>query len=214
MNAAPNHYQLLGLDADATSEDIRRAYRARAKAAHPDAGGDPAAFRQLLVAYETLSRPDQRRDYDDANGIRVHVVPPSEGGKRDAGWEGRQGEFSGDVSFPAWMRGITDEQWIPAPPDEESLEDPVRVAAERAAARDRPPTERRADVVWWWPERAIGSPVVVDDHLIIGAARALVVARHRVGPRVLARCPSTARWSARRRWSPPPASSSGPTTAS
>ena len=173
MNAAPNHYELLGLDADASTDDIRRAYRSRAKAAHPDAGGDPATFRRLLLAYETLIRPERRRDYDDANDIRVRVAPPSEG-KRDAGWEGRQGEFSGDVSFPAWMRGITDEQWIPAPPDEESLEDPVRVAAERAAARDRAPSERRADVMWWWPERAVGAPVVVGDHLVLGGTKALV----------------------------------------
>ena len=129
-----NHYELLGVDADATIEEIRRAYRLRAKAAHPDAGGDPATFRQLLVAYETLVRVDRRRDYDDQLGIRVEPRVAPEGGRRDAGFEGRQGDFSGDVSFPAWMRGITDEQWIPPPPDESALEDPERVAAERAAA--------------------------------------------------------------------------------
>lgn len=176
-----NHYELLGLDADATTEEIRRAYRLRAKAAHPDAGGDPAAFRQLLAAYETLVRVDRRRDYDDQLGIRVPPRGAPDGGQRDAGWEGRRGEFSGDVSFPAWMRGITDEQWIPAPPDEESLADPERVAAEQAAARDRPAAERVADVAWWWPHRAIGHPVVDGDLLVIGGARALVTVDGRDG---------------------------------
>lgn len=176
-----NHYQLLGLDADATDDEIRRAYRSRAKAAHPDAGGDPAAFRQLLIAYETLIRSDRRRDYDDAQGIRVEPRARTDGGRRDDGWDGRQGEFSGDVSFPAWMRGITDEQWIPPPPDESALEDPVRVAAERAAAQDRPATERRADVAWWWPHRAVGHPVVDGDLLVVGGARALAVIDGRDG---------------------------------
>ena len=174
MAAGPNHYQLLAVNADATSDDIRRAYRVRAKAAHPDAGGDPAAFRRLLDAYQTLIHADRRRDYDDRLGIRTAPVADPDGGRRDAGWEGRRGEFSGDVSFPAWMSGFTDGQWTPAPPDEESLEDPERVAAERAAARDRPPAQRQADVVWWWPDRAIGSPVVVGDKLVLGSAKALV----------------------------------------
>jgi hypothetical protein len=180
-SSAVNHYQLLGIDADATSDEIRRAYRARAKAAHPDAGGDPAAFRQLLIAYETLIRADRRRDYDDQQGIRVEPRGVPDGGQRDAGWDGRRGEFSGDVSFPAWMSGITDEQWIPPPPDESALEDPERVAAERAAARDRPATERRADVAWWWPHRAIGRPAVDGDLLVVGGARALAVIDGRDG---------------------------------
>lgn len=170
----PNHYELLGIDADATSDDIRRAYRVRAKAAHPDAGGDPESFRRLLVAYETLIRSDRRRDYDDQLGIRVAPRGVPDGGQRDAGYDGRRGDFSGDVSFPAWMRGITDEQWIPAPPDEESLEDPVRVAAERAAARDRPAAARQADVAWWWPHRVVGHPTVDRDEVVVGSAHALV----------------------------------------
>jgi outer membrane protein assembly factor BamB len=72
------------------------------------------------------------------------------------------------------MRGVTDEQWIPAPPDEESLADPERVAAEQAAARDRPAVERRAEVAWWWPHRVVGHPVADGDLFVIGSARALV----------------------------------------
>lgn len=47
----------LGLPRDADQRAIRRAYRKRVKAVHPDTtGGDEAAFRRVRAAYETLSR--------------------------------------------------------------------------------------------------------------------------------------------------------------
>ena len=53
-------YQVLGLDADASTEQIRLAYRRRAHEWHPDRNpGDPRAeerFKKLLEAYQTLTR--------------------------------------------------------------------------------------------------------------------------------------------------------------
>lgn len=48
---------ILGLDPSRflTADALRRAYRLRAKAAHPDAGGDMAAFMRLRHAHERLS---------------------------------------------------------------------------------------------------------------------------------------------------------------
>ena len=48
----PNCFRLLGVDSDATREDIKVAFRERAKTKHPDKGGDPQAFRELRAAYE------------------------------------------------------------------------------------------------------------------------------------------------------------------
>ncbi|ELZ99136.1 chaperone protein dnaJ [Haloferax mediterranei ATCC 33500] len=46
----------LGLDADASSEDVKRAYRARVKETHPDAeSGDEETFKRVNRAYERLS---------------------------------------------------------------------------------------------------------------------------------------------------------------
>ncbi len=42
----------LGLGAEATEEDVRRAYRERAKTDHPDQGGTTAAFQHLGKIYE------------------------------------------------------------------------------------------------------------------------------------------------------------------
>lgn len=59
-----DYYELLGVTRDASSSEIRSAYRALAKAMHPDAGGTAGAFRLLREAYDTLIDPEQRADYD------------------------------------------------------------------------------------------------------------------------------------------------------
>ncbi|GAB7091656.1 hypothetical protein JCM18237_19270 [Halorubrum luteum] len=50
-------YETLGLDAAASQDAIRSAYRERAKRLHPDSdGGDEEAFKELNEAYEVLKR--------------------------------------------------------------------------------------------------------------------------------------------------------------
>jgi curved DNA-binding protein CbpA len=63
-----NHYEILGLEANATSEDIRKAYRKLSVKFHPDKNeGDAyfsAMFRQVNEAYTVLSDPQKRMEYD------------------------------------------------------------------------------------------------------------------------------------------------------
>lgn len=63
-----NPYDVLGVDRKADDADIKRAFRKLAKELHPDANpGDDAAaerFRDVKAAYELLSDPEGRMEYD------------------------------------------------------------------------------------------------------------------------------------------------------
>lgn len=61
------YYEILGIRRTASAEEIRSAFRQRAKQYHPDRGGsaeDEARFRRLREAFETLRDPQQRVRYD------------------------------------------------------------------------------------------------------------------------------------------------------
>jgi molecular chaperone DnaJ len=68
VNSLPDFYALLELDRSASDDDIKRAYRRLARQYHPDTNpGDATAearFKEISVAYETLSNPEKRRQYD------------------------------------------------------------------------------------------------------------------------------------------------------
>ncbi|HEX2130112.1 MAG TPA: DnaJ domain-containing protein [Actinophytocola sp.] len=59
-----DYYELLGVSRNASPAEIRSAYRSLAKLMHPDAGGTAGTFRLLREAYETLTDPELRSDYD------------------------------------------------------------------------------------------------------------------------------------------------------
>jgi len=62
-----NPYQTLGVNKDATQDDIKRAYRRLASQHHPDKGGDKERFQEIQAAYDTLNDPQRRQSYDNPN---------------------------------------------------------------------------------------------------------------------------------------------------
>lgn len=61
-----NPYATLGLNPDATEEDVREAYRRKAKDTHPDApGGNADEFRKVASAHLVLKDPVRRKRYDE-----------------------------------------------------------------------------------------------------------------------------------------------------
>lgn len=75
------HYEVLGVSPNASAEEIKRAFRAAARRLHPDVSSSTDAdqrFAHVSAAYEVLSDPEARRDYDQS------LAAKASGGDRDA----------------------------------------------------------------------------------------------------------------------------------
>ena len=61
---ASDYYSILGVSKDASQDEIKRAFRKKAHALHPDKGGDAEEFKKVNEAYQTLSDPQKKQHYD------------------------------------------------------------------------------------------------------------------------------------------------------
>lgn len=64
-----NPYEVLGVSPSASVDEIRRAYKAKAAASHPDRGGNAEEFKRVAAAYAILSDPQAKARYDAGGGI-------------------------------------------------------------------------------------------------------------------------------------------------
>ena len=93
-----DYYQIMGLDRNATQDDIKRAYRKLARKYHPDVSKESQAearFKEVGEAYEVLKDPEKRAAYDQlgANwkaGQEFHPPP-----NWNQGFEFHGGGFTG-----------------------------------------------------------------------------------------------------------------------
>src|SRR4051794_9494702 len=84
--ATKDLYKVLGVGKEASQEEIRRAYRRLARKYHPDANReDPKAeerFKEVQHAYEVLSNPEKRREYDEGPRAFFGAGSPAGGNTR------------------------------------------------------------------------------------------------------------------------------------
>ena len=93
-----NYYDILGVSEDASSEQIKKAFKDIAKKEHPDRGGDEARFKEANEAYDTLKDTKKRQEYDT---IRKYGQPGTGGN-----FSFRSGDFFGEDIFEEFFSGF------------------------------------------------------------------------------------------------------------
>ncbi len=59
------HYDTLGVSESASDQEIKQAFKKLAMQHHPDKGGDTTKFQEIQTAYDTLSDPHKKHQYDN-----------------------------------------------------------------------------------------------------------------------------------------------------
>lgn len=106
MAGSKDYYEILGVDKNASDEEIKKAYRKMAKKWHPDANPDnrkeaEEKFKEIGEAYATLSDPQKRKMYDQfgSNGP---------GGAGFGGFNGFNGFNGGTYTYSTGGFGFDD----------------------------------------------------------------------------------------------------------
>src|SRR5215469_14288218 len=118
-----NYYEEFGVSPSATSEEIRRAYKALARLVHPDIHSDhslrTAAERQMKrinEIFEVLITPDKRRAYDESLSIGsglnpVKISPAADYGSSPPGLI-HKGRMSKNDQLPVDPKLVQTEQLV------------------------------------------------------------------------------------------------------
>lgn len=100
--AKADYYDLLGVNKDASADEIKKAFRRAAVEHHPDRGGDEAKFKEVNEAYDVLKDTDKRKRYDQFG----HAGVGGNGGGNPFG--GGYGGQSQNINFDFGDLGLGD----------------------------------------------------------------------------------------------------------
>lgn len=100
-----DYYETLGVNKNASDEEIKRAFRKLAKQYHPDVNKEPGAaekFKEIGEAYAVLSDPSKRKTYDQFGSAAFE-----NGGSADASGAGGFGGFDfSDIDLDSILRDV------------------------------------------------------------------------------------------------------------
>jgi curved DNA-binding protein CbpA len=129
---ASDAYEVLGVPATASEDELRRAYRRRLRQTHPDTGGVAREFQAVQLAWEKVGTPTARADYDSGRStprttFEAKAAPPRRDSRPTARSYGHPGGWRRErylTLIREWAgRGAT-------------LENPYDPALVRSAPRD------------------------------------------------------------------------------
>tara|TARA_B100000886_G_C20355696_1_gene462887 strand:+ start:112 stop:792 length:681 start_codon:yes stop_codon:yes gene_type:complete len=102
-----NFYEELGLNKNATKNEIKSSYRSLVKKHHPDAGGKEQRFLEIQTAWETLNDPKKKEEYDQ----QLFSLHTSSSSEFKENWEEKinskkYNSSTKDKEVKAWIEGV------------------------------------------------------------------------------------------------------------
>lgn len=104
-----DYYKTLGVNRNASPDEIKKAYRKMAAQHHPDKGGDTATFQKIQEAYDTLSDPQKKQQHDNPNPFNNMNVNMNFGGN-PFGFQFHQQHFDINDLFGQMFHGQRQQQ--------------------------------------------------------------------------------------------------------
>ncbi|QHF24808.1 DnaJ domain-containing protein [Rathayibacter sp. VKM Ac-2804] len=187
-HAARTPYEVLGVPASASEDELKRAYRRLLRETHPDTGGDAASFHAVQVAWERIGSAGARGDYDRgaaAPGASSHA--PYTGSPRQqtaSSVRARSYGHPGGAAREYYLRLVR--EWVGRGVE---IDDPFDPALVRSAPREvrswlakAQAEEATASLVGAlgiaftiWNDVAVGDGGVKIDHLVLGPSGLLAL---------------------------------------
>jgi len=87
-------YEVLGVAKDASTDEVKKAFRKLSHQHHPDKGGDATKFQEINQAYQILSDPQKRAQYDQFGSAGSGGGGNPYGGQNPFGGNGGGFEFN------------------------------------------------------------------------------------------------------------------------